>query len=286
MTRVWEFSQAAGTDLLVLLALADNANDEGECWPSIRYVAQKCRIDTRTTQRRIRSLEELGEVVVIRGGGKASTAGGTKSNRYRIVVHIPDEEGGGNLPGSGTDARDGVAPVPGDGVAPVPPEPSSEPSVNRHSLAPASADAGERASLKTAIADACGIDLTCLTTSAAGKLGKATKEIAEAGGTANEVAARARAYRQKYPTADLTDTALATHWSALGKSQTSSARPARTRVEEFGQSAALIAETLEDAARYLESSLDSPDELAAAMAIVRDRRPDLSGSAPLEAVGF
>lgn len=143
MTSVWEHSEAAGTDLLVLLALADIADDNGECWPSIGHIARKCRIDSRTTQRRIRSLEKLGEVVVIPGGGKTSTAGGTRSNRYRIVVHMPVEEGGGDLPHHGTDARDGVAPVPGGGVAPVPPEPSVL-TVSEPSLKPASPKSTKR----------------------------------------------------------------------------------------------------------------------------------------------
>lgn len=134
MTSVWERSQASGTDLLVLLALADNANDAGECWPSIHYIARKCRIDDRTTQRRIRSLEAINEVVVIRGGGRAgSSEWGTRSNKYIIVVHLTDDEGG-DLPGvaicqGGTDDTGGVAPAPGSRVAPVPPEPSIEPSI-------------------------------------------------------------------------------------------------------------------------------------------------------------
>lgn len=141
MSAVWENSKAAGTDLLVLLSLADMANDEGECWPSVRTIARKCRIDERTTQRRIRSLENLGEVMVIRGGGKASTSGGTKSNRYRIVVHISEADGG-DVPGGGvadcqgwggTGAGGGVARVPGGGVAPVPPESSVEPSIESSS---------------------------------------------------------------------------------------------------------------------------------------------------------
>jgi hypothetical protein len=129
MASVWEHSQASGTDLLVLLALADNANDSGECWPSIGYIARKCRVDKSTIRRRITSLEELGEVIVIRGGGKASTPGGTRSNKYRIVVHMVDEEteeegSQSATPWGGTDARGGVAPMPGGGVAPMPPEPS------------------------------------------------------------------------------------------------------------------------------------------------------------------
>ncbi len=209
MTRVWEFSQAAGTDLLVLLALADNANDEGECWPSIRYVAAKCRIDTRTTQRRIRSLELLGEVVVIRGGGKASTAGGTKSNRYRIVVHIPDEEGGGDLPGCGTDAR--------DGVAPVPPEPSLEPSVNRQSLAPATADAGMRfAQVRDALCDAFGLEWSNMTTREQGKNAKAIGELLAIGVDPTEIRGAVDRYKARHPDPKAhTFTGISGNWSAI-----------------------------------------------------------------------
>jgi Helix-turn-helix domain len=131
MTNVWQFSTAAGTDLLVLLALADIADDNGECWPSVGYVARKCRIDPRTTQRRIRSLEKLGEVVVIVGGGKTRTTGATASNRYRITVHMPDEGEGGDLPEGGTRARGRVAPVPGGRVAHAPPN-TSVVHVSRH----------------------------------------------------------------------------------------------------------------------------------------------------------
>jgi hypothetical protein len=94
MSRVWKHSKASGTPLLVLLCLADWADDEGECWPSISSVAKKCRLkDARHVKRVIHeTLEaELGEVVVIAGAGKSSTKGGVRSNRYRITVHMTDD---------------------------------------------------------------------------------------------------------------------------------------------------------------------------------------------------
>lgn len=94
MTAVWDYSRASGTPLLVLLKLADWADDDGECWPSISTIAKKCRLkDERHVKRIIHdTLErELGEVIVIPGGGKSSTKGGVRSNRYRIVVHMPDD---------------------------------------------------------------------------------------------------------------------------------------------------------------------------------------------------
>ena len=86
MARCWESSRATGSDLLVLLALADAADDDGECWPSVRTIAKKARLDHRTTQRRIRSLQKLGEVEIRVNGGQARTPGGVKSNRYRITI--------------------------------------------------------------------------------------------------------------------------------------------------------------------------------------------------------
>jgi hypothetical protein len=124
MTAVWAYSKAAGTDLLVLLALADIADDNGECWPSVGYVGRKCRIDPSTARRRIQSLEKLGEVIVIHGAGKTKIPGASPTNRYQITVHMPDEVEGGDLPDPPTDARGTLAPVQGGTLAPVPPNTS------------------------------------------------------------------------------------------------------------------------------------------------------------------
>lgn len=62
---VWKHSQASGNDLLVLLAIADCANDEGEnAYPKIDTVAAKTKLSRRTVQRAIQSLLELGELGV------------------------------------------------------------------------------------------------------------------------------------------------------------------------------------------------------------------------------
>jgi DNA-binding FadR family transcriptional regulator len=48
-------------DKLVLLALADHANDEDfTCFPSIRHLAEKCCMDRATVFRALASLEEHG----------------------------------------------------------------------------------------------------------------------------------------------------------------------------------------------------------------------------------
>ena len=87
MTWVWEHSPAAGTELLVLLAIADNADDTGaNAYPSTDTLARKTRLDTRTVQRVIRRLADRGLVVVDRGGGRAA-------NRYSIPLTTPQRPG-------------------------------------------------------------------------------------------------------------------------------------------------------------------------------------------------
>lgn len=45
---------------LVLIKLADNANDKGECWPSYQHIADQCEIGRSTVKNHIRSLEDMG----------------------------------------------------------------------------------------------------------------------------------------------------------------------------------------------------------------------------------
>lgn len=45
---------------LVLIKLADNANDDGECWPSYQHIADQCEIARSTVKLHIRALESAG----------------------------------------------------------------------------------------------------------------------------------------------------------------------------------------------------------------------------------
>lgn len=85
MTAVWKSSPHKGEALIVLLALADWANDQGECWPSMPVIAQKARITEQAARRIIKRLETDGSVEVERGGGA-----GVK-NQYRIkpILKVP-----------------------------------------------------------------------------------------------------------------------------------------------------------------------------------------------------
>ncbi|WP_211149160.1 helix-turn-helix domain-containing protein [Fluviibacter phosphoraccumulans] len=60
MTEVWKLDLLAPRKM-VLLALADNANDEGtNCFPSVATIVEKCSMSERTVQGHLQSLEENG----------------------------------------------------------------------------------------------------------------------------------------------------------------------------------------------------------------------------------
>lgn len=69
MSQVWDIPLSS-TEKLVLLALADCANDEGEAWPSIATLCRKACIGERSVQRSIQSLKDAGHLTRIEVNGK------------------------------------------------------------------------------------------------------------------------------------------------------------------------------------------------------------------------
>lgn len=82
MARVWKHSSAEGSALLVLLALADYADDHDRAWPSQATLAAKARMSDRNVRRVLDRLVEMGELVIENAGG----SGRGHSATYRITV--------------------------------------------------------------------------------------------------------------------------------------------------------------------------------------------------------
>lgn len=85
MTRVWDNSKLKGSALLLLVALADNADDDGICWPGINFLAGKIRMSARQVKRLLDMAERRGEIFQRIGNGRGNktlyfvTAGLSKS---------------------------------------------------------------------------------------------------------------------------------------------------------------------------------------------------------------
>lgn len=97
MARVWERSRHSGGALVLLLAMADFADDDGRCWPAVSTLATKSRMSERNARYALRALEASGEIRTVEGGGRSQTNG--------YVVTLDEvrgtEKGGSPLPERG-----------------------------------------------------------------------------------------------------------------------------------------------------------------------------------------
>ena len=134
MSWVWEHSNAGGNDRLVLLAIADSADQDGSnAWPAVSTIARKCRVSERTVQRSIRTLVELGELVVKEGaGGHRGVRRDRRPNRYELPMlngatpcHPVDSTGCQSVTDGVSDCRER-----GDNLTP---NPALDPSLTRPS---------------------------------------------------------------------------------------------------------------------------------------------------------
>ncbi|HCF8282145.1 TPA: helix-turn-helix domain-containing protein [Klebsiella pneumoniae] len=104
---------------LVLLKLADNASDLGECWPSYQHIADQCEISKRSVMNHIQALCECGLIKKeLRTGPK-----GNSSNVYQLNLRSATDSPGGSasrsLPGA-TDSLLGAGDSPGGSAGAAP----------------------------------------------------------------------------------------------------------------------------------------------------------------------
>ncbi|MGX5650196.1 helix-turn-helix domain-containing protein [Hydrogenophaga borbori] len=86
MARVFDHSEHQGTELLMLLVLADYSDDQGFSYPSVTTLALKCRTTPRHAKRLIANLVDGGELEVREGAGPAVRGG--RLNLYRVRLDV------------------------------------------------------------------------------------------------------------------------------------------------------------------------------------------------------
>lgn len=89
---VWSLDELGPSETLVLLALADQANDDGLAWPAQGSLAKRARQTDRNVRRMLVRLQGLGLLEV----EHRSSTGGRRSNRYRLHVGRQLGADGGN----------------------------------------------------------------------------------------------------------------------------------------------------------------------------------------------
>lgn len=120
MTRAFDIRVGNHLRKLVLIKLADNASDQGECWPSYGYIANQCECSKSAVREHIAALIELG--LVEKENRIGSNAGkGNKSNIYRLKFDNPMSlQSTPPVPQCDTPMPSHGIPVPPDSIPPMP----------------------------------------------------------------------------------------------------------------------------------------------------------------------
>lgn len=122
---VWERSRAKGSNLLVLLVLADCAQHDGrDAWPSVKYLAQHARLTVRGVRFVLAKLHADGEIVTEANVTARPMTAGARQIIPPWFIHVrcvcdwplyrgkdfPDAEGK-DFPADGKDFPDGGKPA-------------------------------------------------------------------------------------------------------------------------------------------------------------------------------
>jgi hypothetical protein len=112
MAKAFSVQVGSAGKKLVLLKLADNANDKGECWPSYQHIADQCEISKRSAMNYINALIKDGLVEKsVRKGPK-----GNSTNIYLLKLwgEITAPHSANDSPPSENPAPHGEQVAPGD----------------------------------------------------------------------------------------------------------------------------------------------------------------------------
>lgn len=152
MSQCWPLQGLSVTQKAVLISLADQANDDGVCWPAVGTIAARCCMSARAVRTAMDHLEAVGLLTRDRRFNSSTVYKVTPANFDKAAA--PSKAGrksgkGGTAPGAGAAPLAGGAPAAGGdaphaggdapgaglGLRPVPPnrhitlnEPSGEPS--------------------------------------------------------------------------------------------------------------------------------------------------------------
>ncbi|WP_182068277.1 helix-turn-helix domain-containing protein [Stenotrophomonas pavanii] len=153
MSHCWPLQGLSVTQKAVLISLADQANDDGVCWPAVGTIAARCCMSARAVRTAMDHLEAVGLLTRDRRFNSSTVYKVTPANFDKAAA--PSKAGrksgkAGTAPGAGAAPHAGGAPAAegdaphaggdapgaGLGVRPVPPnrhitlnEPSGEPSL-------------------------------------------------------------------------------------------------------------------------------------------------------------
>ncbi len=81
LNRIFEDATTTGSQRLVLLVLADVADDNGYCWPGVDWIAKRANITSRQARTILRALESAGHLIT-----SPTNGGRGRTNQYIIAT--------------------------------------------------------------------------------------------------------------------------------------------------------------------------------------------------------
>ena len=121
MSWVWKNGPADSMDRFVLLKLADNANQDGKCWPSLPEIALATCLSESSVRRSVQKLEKGGWLEVFRGVGRG------KSSHYTLIEKVSDSYLLKGVPQKGFQQKGFSETVPPCSPSLLPPTPPNNP---------------------------------------------------------------------------------------------------------------------------------------------------------------
>jgi hypothetical protein len=175
MTAVFERYPNGGGEMLLALALADHASDDGtRVFPSVKALSEKTRQSERTVQYQLRRMEEMGWLILVGAGN----GGRSMSREYRISLDwikgaeiAPFQKGAnGDIKGATDDTKGATTGIKGCNLAQERVQPVA-PANNHQGIIKESSGEGERADAQDGFAPPPMTGAICMVMKACGMQG-------------------------------------------------------------------------------------------------------------------
>jgi len=116
-------AEVRATSVVVYAVLAEHANADQECWPSIRRIAERANVTPTTVRSAVRELEEKGWLTV---RGRVTEEGRQTSNLFKIRRIRNSDVTPQVLEGSPSKNQNGPPPKSGRGTRPTELDPKNQ----------------------------------------------------------------------------------------------------------------------------------------------------------------
>jgi hypothetical protein len=186
--------------------LSRYADADGYSWPSRKTLAERLFRSVDALDRAVKELMEYGVLEVI---ARFDDAGDRTSNGYSIKRVMPAALREGSRETAATGSRDAAATGSRETAA------LTRATMNESQLNESGTSRSiERRDVEwEMMLEVCGIDASDIPASARGAYNRAVKDLRSVGATPEEIVRRAWVFRQRWPEASLTPTALARRWA-------------------------------------------------------------------------